>query len=73
MAKEKPLTVMREEFVDNLINLINSSGLPFFIVLDVMKSAQTEVQEAAKKQYEEDLKKYSESSEDEKEEVIIDA
>ncbi len=55
---EKPLTVAREEFVTNLVNLVNESGLPMFVVLDVLKSAVSEVQEAAKLQYEKEKEAY---------------
>lgn len=68
MAKEKPITIVREEFVNNLVELINSSGLPFFVVLDVLKSTEVEVKAAAAKQYEKDKLAY----ENEKDEVIVD-
>ena len=62
MASEKPLTVAREEFVEDLVNLINNSGLPFFVVLDILRSTVEEVQDAAKRQYEADKAKYEEDS-----------
>lgn len=58
---EKPLTVAREEFVEDLINLVNKSNLPMFIILDVLKSAVSEVQDAAKIQYEKEKKLYEEA------------
>lgn len=64
---EKPLSVVREEFVNNLVELINNSGLPMFIVLDILKAAQEEVKVAAAKQYESEKKAYEESCEKEEE------
>ena len=64
---ERPLSVAREEFVDSLVTLINDSGLPMFVVLDVLKGAETEVKAAAQAQYEQDKKAYEESKEENKE------
>lgn len=64
---ERPLSVAREEFVDALVELINNSGLPMFVVLDVLKGAEIEVKNAAQAQYEKDKKAYEESKEENKE------
>lgn len=68
MATEKPLSVAREEFVDNLVGLINSSGLPMFVVLDVLKGAAEEVRGAAQKEYERDKKAYHDLKEEKNDE-----
>lgn len=60
--KEKPITVLREEFVQNVVNLVNESELPAFVMLDVLKGIVTEVESLARRQYKEDLAKYSEES-----------
>lgn len=62
---ERPLSVAREDFVDALVALINNSGLPMFVVLDVLKGAEAEVKSAAQAQYEQDKKAYEESKNEE--------
>lgn len=64
---EKPLSVVREEFVDKLVSLINNSGVPMFVVLDVLKGAVEEVRDAARREYDEDLRKYEKSQEEKNE------
>lgn len=54
----KPITVLREEFIENIIEVCNDSGLPFFVVEDVLKQLIQETHIAAQKQLEEDKKKY---------------
>ena len=55
----KPITLIRDEFINNIVNLCNDSGLPFFIVEDVLKDLIQEIHMAAKQQLIEDTKKYS--------------
>lgn len=54
----KPTTVARQEFVDNLKILINSSELPAFIIEPILKDFLEEVKMIAKKQYELDKSYY---------------
>lgn len=56
----KPMTLMRDEFITNVISLCNNSGLPFFVVEDVLKDLIQKVHMAAQKQLEEDAKRYNE-------------
>lgn len=65
---ERPLSVAREDFVEDLVKLINDSGLPMFVVLDVLKGAEVEVKDAAQRQYEQDKKAYEEAKEESKDE-----
>lgn len=65
---DKPITVARKEFIDKLVELINGSGLPAFILADVLAGCMKEVSELADKQYQADLKAYKESEEKEAEE-----
>ena len=62
---EKPLSVAREDFVNELVELINNSGLPMFVVLDVLKGATEEVNDAAARQYEQEKMEYEKSKEEE--------
>ena len=55
----KPLTLMREDFVQNLVNLCNNSGLPFFMVESILKDFIADVHTASQKQLESDKDKYN--------------
>lgn len=61
---EKPLSVAREDFVNELVELVNNSGLPMFVVLEVLKCAVEEVKEAASRQYEQEKLEYEKSKEE---------
>ena len=54
----KPLSVAREEFVENFINMCNESGLPFFMIEDILKSLAPEIHSAAVQQTENEKKQY---------------
>lgn len=54
----KPITIIRDEFITSLIDLCNNSGLPFFIIEDVLKNMLQEVHNASVQQLEEDKKRY---------------
>ena len=59
MNNNKPMTLLREEFIENAVELCNNSGLPFFVIEDVLKQLIQETHIAAQKQLEEDKKKYN--------------
>ena len=54
----KPITMVREEFVDNIANLINASTLPFFVIEDILKNFLKEVHIASQHQMEVDKQRY---------------
>lgn len=54
----KPITLVREDFIQNLVDLCNNSGLPFFMIEDIMKDLIQKIHLAAQQQLEEDRKKY---------------
>ena len=60
----KPITIVRAEFISNLSNLINTSGLPPFIVESILKDVYVEVRNAAQKQYEMDVAMYEQLKND---------
>ena len=60
----KPITIIAEEFNNQLTDLINKSGLPFFIVESIMKNLMSEINYASKKQLEMDKAKYALSLKD---------
>lgn len=54
----KPITVARNDFLNDIINLCNDSGLPLFVIENVLKDFIDEVKIAANRQFENDKKKY---------------
>lgn len=65
----KPMSVIRQEFIEKLVDDINNCSLPLFIVESVLQSTLETVKIAAqeqykveKAQYEQMLLKYNESS-----------
>lgn len=57
----KPTSIVREEFKNNLVNLINDSGLQMFIIEPILQSVLAEVRAVANAQLEMDKKRYEES------------
>lgn len=55
----KPITVVRAEFISNLTKLINESKLPLFVVEPILKDVYLEVRDTSQKQYEHDLMSYN--------------
>lgn len=64
---DKPLTVARQDFAEEIVNVINESGLPAFVMSDILKNAITEVDKIAQAQYEQDKEAYEKSKGDEDE------
>ena len=60
MKQNKPITLVREDFMNSIIDLCNNSGLPFFVIEDVLQGLLKEVHIAASKQLEADRKAYQE-------------
>lgn len=54
----KPITVARQEFLDSQVALINNSGLPAFIVADILGQLLASVKQQIQPQYESDAKAY---------------
>lgn len=55
----KPATLLKEDFVQGLVNLCNNSGLPFFIVESIIKDFLHEIHVASQKQLESDRVNYN--------------
>ena len=55
---EKPVTIVREELKNTIRNAVNKSGLPAFVVADMMEAFLTELRILEKRQYDEDLAHY---------------
>ena len=55
---EKPITVIRQEFIDTISNTINNSGLPLFVIEPILRDIYLEVKSLSQKQYEFDRAEY---------------
>lgn len=58
MVINKPLTIARQEFLDNVIDLCNNSNLPYFCMEGILKDVISEIHQASVKQYEMDKTNY---------------
>jgi len=65
----KPMSVIRQEFIEQLVTDVNNCQLPLFViepilqnVLDAVKSAAQKQYEVEKAQYEQQLSKQNEAS-----------
>ena len=56
----KPMSVARQEFIEQLVNDINNCQLPMFVVEPILQDVINMVKTAAQKQYEADKAKYEE-------------
>ena len=54
----KPIVLVREEFKQNLADVINKSGLPPFVIEPIMQSYLEEVRIAAQNQLETEKTRY---------------
>lgn len=57
----KPLTLLREDFINNVVDLCNNSNLPYFIIENVLRDVISEIHLAGKQQLENDRAKYNEA------------
>lgn len=62
---EKPLELVRLEFLESVVKLINESGLPAFVMLDVLKDLTSQLSTLAAQQLEEAKRQYQEVKADE--------
>ena len=54
----KPITILRQEFIDKITAEVNACGLPMFVVEPIIKDLLSAVSSAARQQYELDVKQY---------------
>ena len=54
----KPITLVREDFANQIVDLCNNSGLPYFCIESILKDVIREVYQASIKQYESDKIRY---------------
>ena len=58
---EKPISLKLKEFRDNAVNLVNTSGLPLFIVEPILKDVLVAVQNKSEQEYQQDKMRYEQS------------
>jgi hypothetical protein len=61
---EKPLSIKREEFVQNLVALINNSGLPVFVAADILSQIASDANQLAREQLAKDKAAWAKEQED---------
>ena len=54
----KPITLMRQEFIENVVKTVNESKLPLIIIEPVMRNLLNEIQKSLKQQIEADRTEY---------------
>ena len=64
----KPITLLRNEFIASIVALCNDSGLPFFVIEDILKNLTQEVHAAAQQQLKDDAERYQKLLQTQKEE-----
>lgn len=63
MDNKKPITLIREDFINEIVDTCNNSGLPFFMIEDIMKDLIQNIHAAAQQQLEQDRANYKKSLE----------
>lgn len=54
----KPITIVRQEFIDKMIQDVNDCQLPLFVIESILQDVLALVKTAAQKQYESDKIQY---------------
>ena len=54
----KPMSLVRQEFIDRLIDNINNCNLPLFVIEPILQDMLASVKVAAQQQYEADKAQY---------------
>lgn len=55
---EKPLMLIREDFTNNIINLITESKLPLVVIEPILQNILSDTRVGLKKQYEKEKAEY---------------
>lgn len=63
----KPLTVAYEDFGKAVLDLIDNSGLPLFVVHQALNTISASLTSAEKREFEQNRKMYEESQKEENE------
>lgn len=60
----KPMSVARQEFVEQLVNDVNNCGLPLFVVEPILHDILNAVKVTAQQQYEAEKAQYEQQLQD---------
>lgn len=55
---QKPITILRSEFVESITNTVNNSGLPFFVIRQVLIELLEAVRQGEEAQEQKDRAEY---------------
>lgn len=55
---EKPIMMVRQDFINTISNEINNCGLPLFVVEPILRDIYLEVKSLLQKQYEAEVAEY---------------
>ena len=58
---EKPISLKIKEFKNEAVNLVNTSGLPLFIIEPILKEVLVAVQNKSEQEYQQDKLRYEQS------------
>lgn len=61
---DKPATILQREFRDKIVNAVNESNLPAFVLVPVLEQALAEVRQIEEQQYKADLAEYEGENKD---------
>ena len=56
---KKPMIIVRQEFIDKLLEDINNCGLPLFVIEPILRDVHSEIKNMSQKQYEFELAQYN--------------
>lgn len=64
---EKPTCLLRKEFMDNIVKMVNDSKLPFFVIEPILKDLYITVKEEAERVYRLEKEAYEKALKEENE------
>lgn len=59
MDKNKPLSIRKDEFIENVVNCVNTSGLPLWTVSMLLKEIINVVDDKAAEEHQRELDYYN--------------
>lgn len=65
----KPITMLRQDFISSLINVVNNCQLPLFVIEPILKDVYLEVRALSNKQYEIEKMEYEKKVQECKEDI----
>lgn len=68
---QMPLSLARREYISKICDLSNNSGLPCFVMVDILKDVLSEMRKAEEEEYKRDMALYRKSLSDENKEGAV--